>query len=315
MKIAIVTGCAGFLGKYLTLDLLNDGWEVFGIDKFAYMADITFIKEIEKQYYPKFQVMNKDICDIEHLPLCDVLINTAAESHVSNSIVSSDSFFKTNVLGVKHLLELISPNDDKPLFFHISTDEVYGETPRGKESFIEKDPLRPGNPYSASKAAAEMVLHAWQKTYGTDFIIVRPANYYGASQYPEKLIPLALQWFARGKTVPLHEMGTPKRCWLNVEDACSAIKFLIEHGKRNEIYNIAGPDELTNLHLISKIVGVYFGDEEDTNEHVDFGYSRPGQDVRYAICDQKLKKLGWKPEMILDEEIKYIVEEFKRELS
>ena len=165
MKIVYVTGCLGFIGSYVTRKCLEKGWMVYGIDKCTYAANTDLIEEFSN--HPNFRFEKADIKDLDHLYDCDYVINTAAESHVANSIVSSDKFLETNVLGTKNLLELVRSKQKnvgkRPIFFHFSTDEVYGDIVSGDHK--EEDLLKPSNPYSASKAAADMLVLAWARTY------------------------------------------------------------------------------------------------------------------------------------------------------
>jgi dTDP-glucose 4,6-dehydratase len=229
---------------------------------------------------------------------------------VGNSIVSSDEFINSNVLGVKNLLELVKNKPDncneRPIFFHISTDEVYGDIASGAHT--EEDVLKPSNPYSAAKAAGDMLVHAWARTYGVKYIILRPTNNYGVGQYPEKLIPLAVKNFNRGKKIRLHNGGTPTRNWLHADDTAEAVMTIIDSGNVNEIYNVAGGFEQANIDTVKKIIETYYGTLEGWENYVDFDAVRPGQDLRYALNDRKLKSLGWSPKKIFDKEIKLIVE-------
>ncbi len=186
---------------------------------------------------------------------CDYVINTAAETHVGNSIANSDDFVHSNVNGVHNLLELIKnhrgENISKPTLLHFSTDEVYGDIEEGEH--IETDLLKPSNPYSATKAAADMLVMAWGRTYGLPYIIVRPTNNYGIGQYVEKLIPKTCKYLKLGRKVPLHNGGTPIRNWLHAQDTADAIITIINAGVKNEIYNICGGFEQNNLETVKKI--------------------------------------------------------------
>ena len=185
MKIVYVTGCLGFIGSYVTKKCLEAGWRVYGVDKCTYAANIDLLGEFSQ--YENFKFEKVDIKDLDHLYDCDYVINTAAESHVANSIISSDKFLETNILGTKNLLELIRGKQKnigpKPVFLHFSTDEVYGDIVSGCHT--EENLLMPSNPYSASKAAADMLVLAWARTYDIRYNIVRPANNYGIGQYPD----------------------------------------------------------------------------------------------------------------------------------
>lgn len=309
-KIVYVTGCLGFIGSYITRECLNKGWFVRGIDKCTYASSPKLIEEFSQ--YDNFVFEQKDINDIEFLYECDYVINVAAETHVGNSIVKSDHFVYSNVNGVHHLLELIrnyrAEGTEIPTLLHFSTDEVYGDITEGIHT--EQDLLKPSNPYSATKAAADMLVLAWARTYNIPYIIVRPTNNYGSGQYVEKLIPKACKYLGLGKKIPLHNYGTPIRNWLHAQDTANAIMTIIDSNVKNEIYNICGGFEQDNLTTVKKIVNLYTQDE-DFEKYVDFSYSRVGQDVRYALDDTKLKSLGWSSKINFDDSLKEIVEYYK----
>ena len=194
---------------------------------------------------------------------------------------------------------------------HFSTDEVYGDINEGAHT--EKDLLKPSNPYSATKAAADMLILAWARTYGCPYVIVRPTNNYGIGQYVEKLVPKTCKYLKLGRKIPLHNNGTPVRNWLHAEDTASAITTIIESNVENEIYNIAGGFEQPNLDAVSKIISSYVGVEDyNIEDYIDVSFSRKGQDVRYALDDSKLKGLGWKPTKFYDNEIPAIVDYYKK---
>ena len=311
MKIVYITGCLGFMGSHMTRKALKKGWAVYGVDKMTYAANPKYLEEFEK--YPNFKFEKSDIRDMKRIYDCDYVINFAAESHVGNSIINSHEFIESNVLGVKNLLDLVRFKpvncNDRPILFHISTDEVYGDIESG--AHVESDILKPSNPYSASKAAADMLINAWARTYDIKYLILRPTNNYGIGQYPEKLIPLSVKNLMRGKKINLHNQGTPIRNWLHADDTAEAIMTIIDSGNVNEIYNVAGGFEQANIDTVRKIIKAYFGDDNDWERHVDLSAIRLGQDVRYALNDRKLKNLGWRPTKIFDQEIKNMVEDFK----
>ena len=304
-KIIYVTGCLGFIGSTLTKKLLEDGHYVLGIDKQTYAANLHLLSELQK--YKNFKYQNIDINDLDSLIDCDVIINTAAETHVDNSIIGTNKFIKSNILGVENLLNLIltKKHFKLPTFIQFSTDEVYGDIVSG--SHKETDILKPSNPYSASKAAADMLVLAWSRTYKIPYIIVRPTNNYGIGQYTEKFIPKSCKQLLLGKTIPLHEKGTPVRTWLHSEDTANAIVEIINKEKINEIYNISGNYECTNIEIVKKILNIFFDKQVNIEDYIDLNYNRIGQDVRYCIDDSKLKNIGWLPTKILDEELKTIV--------
>jgi len=307
MKVVYITGCLGFMGSYATRKALDKGWFVRGVDKVTYAANLDLVEEFNK--YPNFVFEKCDIKDLDFLYDCDYVINFAAESHVGNSIVSSDQFVESNILGVKNLLELIKlkPNNcnSRPILFHISTDEVYGDIEEGFHS--EQCLLKPSNPYSASKAAGDMLINAWSRTHDIEYIILRPTNNYGVGQYPEKLIPLSIKNLMRGKKIRLHNKGTPVRNWLHASDTADAVMTIIDSGKTNEIYNVSGGFEQTNLETVKKIIEAYYGTLDGWERCVDFSVRRKGQDVRYALDDLKIRELGWTPKINFDEVIGDIV--------
>ena len=233
---------------------------------------------------------------------------------MGNSIIESEDFIHSNVVGVKNLLDLIRKKPEnietRPIFFHFSTDEVYGDITVGDH--VETDVLKPSNPYSASKAAADMLVVAWARTYGIKYLIIRPTNNYGIGQYPEKLIPICVKHLQRGKKIRLHDQGDPIRNWLHSADTATAVATIIESGVSNEIFNVAGGFEQTNLETAKKILSSFHdGLPKNYLDYLDLGFKRVGQDVRYALNDDKLRDLGWSPKKIFDEEIQNIVEYYK----
>jgi dTDP-glucose 4,6-dehydratase len=298
MKVVYVTGCLGFIGSYVTRACLKKGWYVKGVDKITYAANEDLLEEFNK--YKNFSFVHCDINDLKFLYDCDYIINTAAETHVGNSIASSAEFVKSNIDGVHNLLELIKnhrgENSSKPILLHFSTDEVYGDIEDGAHT--EEHLLKPSNPYSATKAAADMLIMAWGRTHNVPYMIIRPTNNYGVGQYVEKLIPKAIKCLSLGRKIPLHNNGTPYRNWLYAGDTAKAVITLIEKGQVGEVYNVAGGFEQQNINTVSTIVEAYYKaalDPEAIAAHIDFSCSRPGMDVRYALDDSKIKTLGWEP--------------------
>ena len=305
MKLVVVTGCLGLIGNYVTRKCLEQGWKVYGIDKKTYAANEWALEEFNN--HENFTFLEEDICNLKSIPDCDYVINVAAESHVENSIIESDVFMKTNVMGVKNLLNIIKNKHNnvfkRPVFFHFSTDEVYGDIKVG--SHTESDILKPSNPYSASKAAADMLVLAWSRTYDLEYIILRPTNNYGIGQYCEKLIPLSVKLLSIGRKINLHDEGKPVRTWLHAEDTASAVIDII----------VSGNLERNNLDTASKILEVFYNREMSSAEKRDFfnlQHKRRGQDIRYSLDDSKLKTIGWKPTKIFDEEIEKIVSYYKK---
>lgn len=313
MKIVYITGCLGFIGSYVTRSCLEKGWYVYGIDNLTYASNINFLEEFNS--YNNFKFEKIDINDIKRLVDCDYFINTAAESHVDNSIRKSDIFLHSNINGVHNILELLKNYQKEgyvvPVLVHFSTDEVYGDIIQGEH--FESDLLKPSNPYSATKAAADQLITAWSRTFGIPYNIVRPTNNYGVGQYVEKLIPKSCKFLGLNRKIPLHNHGTPTRNWLHAKDTASGVIKIIESGETNQIYNIAGGFEQSNIDTVKKIIDVYYNSSiENYEDFIDFSVVRPGQDLRYALNDDKLRNLGWKPTAVFDEEIVSIVEYYKQ---
>jgi dTDP-glucose 4,6-dehydratase len=315
-KVVYVTGCLGFIGSYITRACLNKGWYVKGVDKMTYASNKDLLEEFKS--YPNFSFVHCDINELKFLYDCDFVINTAAETHVGNSIASSAEFVKSNIDGVHNLLELIKnhrgENAQKPVLLHFSTDEVYGDIEEGAHD--EEHLLKPSNPYSATKAAADMLVMAWGRTHKVPYMIIRPTNNYGIGQYVEKLIPKAVKLLSLERKIPLHNKGLSYRNWLHASDTAEAVITLIEKGQIGEIYNVAGGFEQQNIDTVKQVISEYIGvlnweDFHDIEHFVDFSYNRPGEDVRYALDDSKIRALGWEPKCVFSEEIPRIVSYYK----
>ena len=312
MKLVIITGCLGLIGSHVTRLCLEKGWRVYGIDMCTYAANLNFLEEFIA--FENFTFAKKDIAKIKHIPDCDYVINIAAESHVGNSIIESGDFIHSNIVGVKNLLDLIRKKpknvDDQPIFFHFSTDEVYGDIISGEH--FETDVLKPSNPYSASKAASDMLIFAWARTYGIKYLILRPTNNYGIGQYPEKLIPLCVKHLMRNKTIRLHDEGEPVRNWLHASDTAEAVIKIIGSGYTNQIYNVSGGFEQKNIETTQKIIECFYGTlPVDYESLLNLEFRREGQDVRYSLNDDKLRALGWSPKKKFNEQIMKIVQHYK----
>ena len=313
-KIVYITGCLGFIGSHVTQACLDRGWYVKGVDKITYAANEKLLDSYNT--YPNFSFVHCDINDLKFLYECDYIINTAAETHVGNSIVSSTEFVKSNIDGVHNLLNLIknyrAENTKKPTLIHFSTDEVYGDIVTCEH--LETDMLKPSNPYAATKAAADMLILAWCRTHGIGYNIIRPTNNYGIGQYVEKLIPKAIKYLHLGKPIPLHNNGLSYRNWLHAADTATAVITIIENGELNQIYNVSGNFEQQNIETIKQIISKYYSDTliTDVSNYIDFSYSRPGEDVRYSLNDTKLKNIGWVPKREFNVELENIVNYYKQ---
>lgn len=303
MQIAVLTGCSGFMASHMARALLGEGWFVYGIDMRALDAALY----IEFTSNKNFRFIKEDICNLKKLPDCDYVFNFAAQTHVHNSIIDSEQFIHSNVDGVRNLLEIIRRQTDtvvkKPVYFQVSSDEVYGD--QIDWLACEEDKLNPSSPYSSTKASADMLVLAWARTYGLEYVILRPSNNYGTHQHPEKFIPLCIKLALWGKSIRLHNHGVPKRTWLHVDDTCSAILKLVEKNSRG-IYNVAGNLEQTNLLTATQILRHMKIPINDKT--FDLEYVRPGQDMRYNIDCTKLKDLGWKHSKHFDDELPKIID-------
>jgi dTDP-glucose 4,6-dehydratase len=302
-EIIVVTGGLGFIGKHFVQRCLEAGHFVKNIDKVSYAADRVVKAEFEKK--SNYRFLEADIAELDFLPECDVLVNIAAESHVDSAITSAANFCSTNFLGVQRLLDLarLKQAPERPLFVQISTDEVYGDIRSGSHS--ETDMLCPSNPYAATKAAADMLVMSWGRTYNIQWNIVRPSNNYGTHQYPEKLIPKSSWRMRRNLPAIMHGDGQYVRSWLHVEDTVDAILAVVRHGERNAIYNVGGEFELRNIDILRKIASILGVPE--AKAWVPF-QDRSGQDVRYSLDDGKIRSLGWRPKRVFQNEIEAIVQ-------
>jgi len=300
----LVTGGLGFIGSNFIKKVIREtDYEVTNLDKVTYAANPMNLKNIENNKHYKF--IKGDICDKkivkEALKDVDAVIHFAAESHVDRSLDDYSPFIETNVTGTTVLLNE-SLNSKASLFLQISTDEVYGQTIDG--TFLETDALHPRNPYSASKAAAEMFVNAFKETYGLPTIITRSSNNYGPYQFPEKVVPLFVTNLLEGKKVPLYGEGKQIREWIHVEDNCAGILTAIEKGKKGEIYNISSGEELKNIELTKKILSQMNFGEEMIQKVED----RKGHDFRYALNSTKIRALGWRPKYTFEEGLKITID-------
>lgn len=282
----LVTGGRGFIGSHFVEKCLEQGHKVIDVDSVTYAAN----ENLPWDNYQNYKHIKEDICSLNHLPAVDILVNFAAESHVDNSIIQPNIFVQTNVLGTQNLLNLVRGKTyNRPLFVHISTDEVYGDILDG--CFDENSKLSPSNPYSASKAAAEMLVTSYSRTYEIEYQICRSSNNYGLRQYPEKLIPKIIECLNDDKSVPIHGDGSYVRDWTYVKDNVDGIYKVCFSKEKNQIWNISSNNCLTNLEVL-QIVSKWL----DKEPQINFINNRHGQDVRYSISSEKIiNKLGWSP--------------------
>lgn len=298
-EVILVTGGLGFIGSHFIEILLEKGHRVINIDKITYASNLEIGEEFIKKYPEQYEFIQKDINDLEELPFCDFIVHFAAESHVDNSIKDSSPFIKSNINGTHNLLQLLlRPRIanaahawliETPTFIYISTDEVLGDTHDGFHK--EGEVLSPSNPYSASKAAAEYLIKSWSRTFGIKYKITRTTNNYGPRQHPEKLIPNSITRVLTGQKIQIHGHGDYIRNWVHVIDNCNAIYKVMKEGAINETYHVSSDEEYSN-NQIAKMILQKLG-KPFSKDHVKYIQNRSGQDVRYALDNQKLKKLGW----------------------
>ncbi|MDN5276152.1 MAG: dTDP-glucose 4,6-dehydratase [Clostridiales bacterium] len=304
----LVTGGAGFIGSnfiYYMLDKYKD-YKIVCLDKLTYAGNLSTLKKAFEN--PNFKFVKGDISDREFVfelfkeEHFDIVVNFAAESHVDRSIEDPEIFLKTNVIGTQVLMDAARKFGVKR-FHQVSTDEVYGDLPLDRPDllFTEETPLRPSSPYSASKAAADLLVLAYYRTYKLPVTISRCSNNYGPYHFPEKLIPLIIIRALNDQSLPVYGDGRNVRDWLYVEDHCSAIDLIIHHGREGEVYNIGGRNERSNLEVVKTILKELGKPEE----LITFVKDRPGHDLRYAIDPTKIKnELGWEPKTSFEEGIK-----------
>ena len=291
MKL-LVTGGAGFIGSNFIRHVLaaHPDDTVVNLDKLTYAGNPANLADVESS--PRYRFVQGDICDAklvrDLLRGVDAVLNYAASTHVDRSLMEPEEFLRTDVFGVFTLLEAV--RDLKiPRFVHISTDEVYGSVERG--SSRETDPLRPRNPYSASKAGGDLLAGAYRETHRVPVIITRSSNNFGPYQYPEKVIPLFITNALEDRPLPLYGDGGNVRDWLYVLDNCAAIDLVLRRGQEGEIYNVGGGHEIENLALTREILRLVGKPETLVMPVKD----RPGHDRRYSLDSTKIRRLGWTP--------------------
>ncbi|MEJ8476989.1 GDP-mannose 4,6-dehydratase [Roseibium algae] len=308
MTKVVITGGAGFIGSHIVDRFVMDAdTEVTIFDKMTYAADYRNIaSHIENN---RVALIVGDICDEvavwKALEGADIVIHAAAESHVDHSFNNSALFTKTNVLGTHTLLEAARQLNVRR-FVQISTDEVYGEVLSGEAD--EDYPLSPTNPYSASKAAAEMIACGYITSFRMPIVMIRANNVYGIRQFPEKLIPRSIIEIIKGGYIPVHGSGRNRRHYLLAQEAAEAIYFIAYHGVTFETYNIGSVEEFENIDVIGKICRVM---DINVDDVVKFVEDRPFNDRRYAINAQKLEKLGFQPSVTFDVELPKIIDWYR----
>ena len=305
----LVTGGAGFIGSNFVRHVFraHPAWEIVVLDKLTYAGRRENLAGLEER--PGFRFVKGDITDpqavADVLAGCDYVVNFAAETHVDRSLYDAGSFIMTDVYGTFVLLEAARRAPGLKLFVQISTDEVYGSVESGSSS--EGDPLMPRNPYSASKAGADRLAYSYWATYDVPVIVTRASNNYGPYQFPEKIIPLFVTHALDGIPLPLYGDGLNVRDWLHVDDHCRAVDLLIEKGVPGETYNVGGGNEVPNIELTRRILALLGKPETLIRRVAD----RPGHDRRYSLGCERLRGLGWSPQVPFDEGLRATVEWYR----
>ncbi|MFA6567618.1 MAG: dTDP-glucose 4,6-dehydratase [Victivallales bacterium] len=317
MKNILVTGGAGFIGANFVRMLLLErkNLKVVNFDALTYAGNLENLDgfmENKNHVFVHGDIRNRDIVEKtirEHG--IDGIVNFAAESHVDRSISGPGVFIETNVAGTLNLL-LCAKDLGVKRFLQVSTDEVYGSLSPEEEAFTEETHIKPNSPYSASKAAADHLVHSFHHTFGLDSVITRCSNNYGPYQFPEKMLPLCINNIRQGKQIPVYGDGMQIRDWLYVYDHCSAILQVLENGESGEVYNIGGSNEKTNLELVKTLLKL-LGKSESL---IKFVKDRPGHDRRYAIDNSKITNtLGWKPSVTFEQGIAKTVDWYLKNQS
>jgi UDP-glucose 4,6-dehydratase len=313
VRTILITGGAGFIGSHFTEALADayPGHRIIVLDKMTYAADVSYIQPLLDRN--RVQLVIGDICDFDTcrklLQDCDLVVHAAAESHVDRSFHSSILFTHTNALGTHTVMEACR-EAGVPRIIHVSTDEVYGEVLAGEVD--ENGEMNPTNPYSASKAAAEMIVNGYRHSFNLPVVVVRANNVYGTRQFPEKLIPRTIMSLIDGKKIPLHGDGSNVRHYLAARDFASALVLLARKGEINEAYNIGSREEYPNREVVRMICEQFNAAFDDC---VEFVADRPFNDRRYSISWEKISRLGWKPKCSLKDGIPTVVDWYRKNVD
>jgi len=303
----LVTGGLGFIGSNF-IHYIHENFkdhQIINLDAGLIGSNKQNLKQIENsERYQFFEGNINDKSLIEKIiPQVDGVINFAAESHVDRSILDSKPFLESNIMGVYTILDVIRYKNPKCKFLQISTDEVFGSLETGFAK--EKDVFKPSNPYSASKASAELIVESYKKTYGLEILITRCTNNFGPYQFPEKVIPKTIIRSQKNMKIPVYGTGENIRDWIYVKDHCDAIMKVFLNGESGESYNITGSNEITNVELIQKILKIL----NKSEELIYFVEDRPGHDLRYGVDSSKIRDdLGWKPRYSFEEGLKSTID-------
>ena len=308
MKI-LVTGGLGFIGSNFITKLLREKKEFQIVNVDAELSgsnkeNLHDISEGANYHFVKGNITNKHLMK-ELISDCDVVVNFAAESFVDKSIHEADPFLVSNIRGAFTILDIITKQNKKMI--QVSTDEVFGSLSIGSadENYI----FNPSNPYAATKASAELLINSYSKTYGSDVIITRCTNNYGPRQFPEKLIPKIILLAKENKKIPIYGKGENIRDWIFVDDHCDAILNVLLEGKSGESYNISSGNEINNLDIVKKILGIL----DRSEELIEYVEDRPGHDLRYSLESSKMKKqFNWSAKTSFEEGLKNTIERYER---
>jgi dTDP-glucose 4,6-dehydratase len=303
MKL-LVCGGAGFIGSNFARQRLHEaGDDIVVLDKLTYAGREENLHDVlEEIVFVRGAIEDRDAV-ADAIAGCDAVVNFAAETHVDRSIAEPDAFLVTNAQGTHVLLEAARERGLR--YLQVSTDEVYGSIESG--SFTEASPLAPSSPYSATKAGADLLVASYAHTFGMEAVICRGSNNYGPYQHPEKLIPLMVLNALAGDALPVYGDGRNVRNWIFVEDFARAIGHVLEHGRPGEAYNAGGPDECPNLEVVRRILKLSGQDES----LIDFVTDRPGHDRRYSLSSQKVRELGWDPQVRFAQGLERTVEWYR----
>ncbi|MDD5044247.1 MAG: dTDP-glucose 4,6-dehydratase [Candidatus Omnitrophica bacterium] len=299
----LVTGAAGFIGSAFARLAVKKGYKITVVDKLTYAGDLARLAQIKGKYkfYKADISVPREMESVFRKERPEVVVNFAAESHVDRSIKDPSAFIKTNIAGTQILLDA-AKKYGVAKFIHISTDEVYGDIKKGK--FHEDSPLKPSSPYAASKAAADLLIKAYVRTFDFPAVIIRPSNNYGPWQYPEKLIPLSILKILRGEKIPVYARGKNIREWLYVEDCAKGILKIMQKGRKGEAYNLGSGAEKQNIQVVRALLK----ELNTPSDRICFVKDRPGHDIRYSLDRRKLiREIGWSPETEFSQGIKQTV--------
>ena len=319
MKTLLITGGYGFIGSHFIRLLRREKqqWRIVNLDLLTYAGNVDNLADLNLTANDSgYRFVRGDIADsslvrqIFETESLDGIVNFAAETHVDRSLLDSAPFVRTNIEGVRVLLEVAAKYGIKR-FLQVSTDEVYGSLAPDEPAFSEDNPLLPNSPYAASKAAADLLVRAYHRSYGLPTLITRCGNNYGPYQFPEKFLPLFITNALDDQPLPLYGDGEQIRDWIHVEDHARAVLHVLEHGMPGEVYNISADAERMNKFMAEWILGA-LGKSPQLIRHVE---DRPGHDRRYALNASKIRPLGWQPAIPLEQGLSSTIDWYRRERS